>query len=519
MTGFRAAFCAALLLFELVHPAHAQDVTLTSPDGAVELTGTLLGFDGEFYRVKTQFGELTVDGSGVLCDGPGCPSLADYVAEVDFSGSSTMAEVLLPALVQGFARRNGYQARREVLDDTHFQYVILPAEGDNPLARFTFRVTNTDEGFADLLADEADIVLALREIRPKERSRARDAGMGDMTGPNRSRVLALDALVPIVTPANPVQRISTEDLAAVLAGEIDNWSALGGPDAPIAVHLPEAASGMAQAIEDQLMAPGGQAIADQVIRHKRGSKLADAVVSDPFALGIASFAETGRGRMLTLTGSCGFSLTASRLTIKTEDYPLTAPMFLYLPARRLPKLARAFLAYTTSPGAQIVIRRAGLVDQMPERIGVNQQGDRLANAISAAGEETTLDQLQRMMRVLGPKERLTISFRFETGSSRPDAQSRTNIALLAQDIEAGVYDGRRLIFAGFSDGEGAASGNLRIARTRAEGVRNRVLEAAQTARQNEVKTTVHAFGEALPMACDDTDWGRKVNRRVEIWVE
>jgi phosphate transport system substrate-binding protein len=29
---------------------------------------------------------------------------------------------------------------------------------------------------------------------------------------------------------------------------------------------------------------------------------------------------------------------------------------------------------------------------------------------------------------------------------------------------------------------------------------------------------VDAFGEAMPMACDDTAWGRQVNRRVEVWV-
>ena len=27
------------------------------------------------------------------------------------------------------------------------------------------------------------------------------------------------------------------------------------------------------------------------------------------------------------------------------------------------------------------------------------------------------------------------------------------------------------------------------------------------------------FGEALPMACDDEEWGRQINRRVEIWVK
>jgi hypothetical protein len=27
-----------------------------------------------------------------------------------------------------------------------------------------------------------------------------------------------------------------------------------------------------------------------------------------------------------------------------------------------------------------------------------------------------------------------------------------------------------------------------------------------------------AFGEALPMGCDDTGWSRQTNRRVELWV-
>jgi phosphate transport system substrate-binding protein len=29
---------------------------------------------------------------------------------------------------------------------------------------------------------------------------------------------------------------------------------------------------------------------------------------------------------------------------------------------------------------------------------------------------------------------------------------------------------------------------------------------------------VEAFGEALPMACDETAAGRRLNRRVEVWV-
>lgn len=518
MFWFRAAASAALILFSLTRPLAAQDVTLTSPDGAVEITGNLLGFDGEFYRVDTQFGELTVDGSGVSCSGPGCPSLTDYVAELTLSGSSTMAEVLLPALVEGFALRNGWRASRETLDGSHFRYSLIRPDTGADLAHFTFRVTNTDEGFADLLADEADIVLALREIRKEERRRAFEAGMGDMTDANRSRVLALDAMVPVVAPGNPVRRISTPDLARIFAGEIANWQALGGPDAPIDLHLPASGTGLAQAVEDRLLQPAGLALAPGVMRHARSSDLARAVATDPFAIGIASFAETGTARALTLTGACGFSLSASRRSIKTEDYPLVSPMFLYMPARRLPKVAREFLLYVQSPAAQIVIRRAGFVDQAPERIGINAQGDRLANAIGAAGAEVPLDELQRMIATLGPLTRLTTSFRFEAGSTRPDAQSRANIAQLARAIEIGVHDAKTLMFVGFSDGDGPAAGNKKIAMRRAEAVRDAVQAAVKTPGELRVEMAVEAFGEALPMACDDSDWGRQVNRRVEVWV-
>src|SRR6056297_3777599 len=106
MKHLRAALWAALFLGVTCAAAGADDITLTSRDGAIEVSGTLLGFDGDFYRVQTQYGELTVDGSGVICEGPGCPSLTNFVAELSISGSSTMGQVLLPALIEGFALQN-----------------------------------------------------------------------------------------------------------------------------------------------------------------------------------------------------------------------------------------------------------------------------------------------------------------------------------------------------------------------------------------------------------------------------
>ena len=500
----RAEVFAALLLFSVWGTAHAQDVTVKSPDGQVDLSGTLLGFDGEFYRLDTVYGEMTIDGSGVRCEGPACPNLQDFVAEISISGSATMGAVLMPALIEGFGLRNGFRTER------------VPEEP----ARFTCQFLNetTNKLVADLLANEADIVKALREVRASERQRARDAGMGDLTAPNRSRVLALDAVVPIVSSGNPVRSISPLQLAAIFAGEIVNWSDLGGPNAPIDLHLPSGQTGLGQAVEDQVMKPAKLKFGPNIVRHVRGVDLALAVAASPFAIVIASYAETGNTQVLTLRGECGFALRAARRTIKTEDYPLTVPMFLYLPARRLPKVAREFLAYTRGQSAQIVIRRAGFVDQAAEEISIANQGSRFANAITTAGTEISLQELQRMISTLDGMARLTTSFRFETGSIRLDAQSRSNVQQLARALEIGKYDARRLMFVGFSDGDGAAQANRDIALRRAEAVRRAVSKAAETANLERVKLDVDAFGEALPMACDDSAWGRQAKRRVEVWL-
>ncbi|GAB4298060.1 MAG: phosphate ABC transporter substrate-binding/OmpA family protein [Roseovarius sp.] len=529
MAIFRAAVRAAhgaffalpaLLALLVGGGAAAQDVTLTSRDGSVEISGNLLGFDGEFYRVDTIYGELTVDGSGVICEGPGCPDLEAYVAEVTLSGAPAVGRVLMPALIEAFAIRNGYRLSRRVLSARESVFALSGASAPSRvLGRITIRTGSSDEGFADLLAGEADIAMSQREVTPEEAGRAAAAGLGDFEARGRGRVIALDALVPIVAASNPVRAVSMTELAGVLSGRIGNWQALGGPDAPIALHVHAGASGIGQATERRVLAPAGLTLAGSAIRHPAGPELARAVAADPFALGVTGRSELGEARELAIRGECGFALHATRLAIKTEDYPLSAPVFLYLPARRFPRLVREFLSYLRDPAAQMVIRRAGFVDLAPEEIALAQQGDRLANAIARARGETGLADLQRMTAFLTPMARLTTTFRFEAGSARLDAQSRSNVHQLARALETGLYDGRRLVFVGFSDGQGPAEANLRIAQQRAEAVRDAVLAAAETASLERIALQIAAFGEAMPMACDDSAWGRQINRRVEVWIE
>ena len=89
-----------------------------------------------------------------------------------------MADVLMPALVESFARSQQLQVTLDQIDDSHFVQTLQRAGALQPAGRFSFRTTNTDEGFADLIANETDIVMSVREVRRSEVRLGAEVGLG-----------------------------------------------------------------------------------------------------------------------------------------------------------------------------------------------------------------------------------------------------------------------------------------------------------------------------------------------------
>ncbi|WP_417245218.1 phosphate ABC transporter substrate-binding/OmpA family protein [Celeribacter sp.] len=514
-----AAFAVTLLLLFAPVVATAQDVNLLSRDGSIAISGNFLSFDGEFYRVETDLGVLTVDSSGVRCEGPGCPNLDGYYAQIRLSGDAKGTRTLMPALISAFALRNGYTVATSALSENQRSMVLTDAENDLTVGEFLLSDTSASEGFADLVSENTDLVLSMRKVSPKELDLARQAGVGELSDPRRARVVALDGLVPVVSRSNLVESLSLSELAEIYTGHVEDWDAVGGADAPVAAHLMR--DDLEEGSEFRRMILGrGQVDEERVTLHDRYEALVAAIEQDPYAIGLGRMSEGGAVKPVGLSGACGFEARAMGADVKSEDYPLTRPVFLYTPARRLPKLAREFLAYAVSPAAQIVVARTDFVDQGVDELSFRDQGRRFANAIAHAGGEISLEELQGVTSALQGTKRLTLGFRFEDGSTKLDAQSRSNVHLLAELLEAGVYDGQILTFAGFSDGQGEAAINKTLSKRRAQTVMKAVQQAMGEAFEAD-RVSLHAegFGEAMPLACDDIAWGRSLNRRVEVWLK
>lgn len=81
-TVFKSVQAAALAAVVVCTPtlAGAQEVTLKSSDGAVNLTGELIDFRDNVYVITSVYGDIRVSANVVECFGEGCPNAAGLVA-------------------------------------------------------------------------------------------------------------------------------------------------------------------------------------------------------------------------------------------------------------------------------------------------------------------------------------------------------------------------------------------------------------------------------------------------------
>jgi len=493
-----AAFGAALCVLVTTLSASAQDVTLTSRDRSIEISGNLLGFDGTYYRVDTVYGELTVDGTGVLCEGPACPNLEAYIAELTFSGTPIIGRVLLPALIEGYARGAGLRVVRSEHDENLTSYELLSDEGQETIGVFTIKQTSNDEGFADILSNEADVAMALRPASTDELSFAVEAGYGALNSASQHEVIAMDALIPTVDRDSNVTSISLSHLAGLLDGTVTTWRDLGeDSDAAIQVVLTASVADVFQPVSEVMQENGFDDPSVPNIHVLESSPL-----SLDFAFNSA-IPTTRRG--IPVSDTCGIAHAGEARAIKSLEYPLSLPMYLYRPMRRLPKIGQEFFRFLDGQTAKRIVERAGFQAIDAGETDVDTQGRRLANAIILATADD-LAGLQAAVGELKGRRLLSLVFRFNEAGDDYDANSSTSMKRLVRKAESGGLDGQSLLFVGFGPTGGLAdkvAADFQVEFPSGPGVL-------------EIETV--DYGDVMPVACRDTALGRQKNTRVEVWV-
>lgn len=103
-------------------------------------------------------------------------------------------------------------------------------------------------GIKALIDKQCNVAMSSRDIKEKEAAAAAKNGVK----PVRTAI-AVDAIVPVVHPANPVSEISAGQLRDIYAGKITNWKELGGEDAAIVAVSRDTSSGTFECWEELVM--------------------------------------------------------------------------------------------------------------------------------------------------------------------------------------------------------------------------------------------------------------------------
>ncbi|MDD3310908.1 MAG: PstS family phosphate ABC transporter substrate-binding protein [Pseudodesulfovibrio sp.] len=242
---------------------------------------------------------------------------------VRLSGSTTMGP-LMARLIRAYQERE---------PDRHF---LLTGSGSAAGAR-------------DLALGLADVALLSREMNDPERAVCARNGVE----PERF-LLALDGLVPIVHPSNPLAGVTAEQLRAIYEGELRNWRELGGPSLAVVPLERGDESGSHDIWFRMVLGAAGEAAG--LRRLDSNEAMVRAVCAGPGAIGYVGMGFVdGSVKALPLDGR-----TATVRSVLDGSYPASRTLNFYI-AGDATQPVRAFVDFVLSSQGRRIVVESGFV--------------------------------------------------------------------------------------------------------------------------------------------------------------
>jgi len=232
---------------------------------------------------------------------------------------------------------------------------------EQPEVRISVSGGGSGVGLTALINGTVDIANASRQIKPEEAEQAQAHGIHPT-----EFVVARDAIAVIVHPANPIGRMTLQQLSDIYSGQIKNWSEVGGEDRPIVrlsretnsgthVYFLETVVRLGQSgnhtlfSTDTLLLPSSEGIVSEV-RQNPNAIGYDGLGYVPADLKVIAVSR-GEGEAYVLP---------SAATVNDRSYPIARDLYMYT-AGEPTGVVNAYLEWILGQEAQQVVRKLGFV--------------------------------------------------------------------------------------------------------------------------------------------------------------
>jgi len=185
-------------------------------------------------------------------------------------------------------------------------------------------------GISSMINGTASIANTSRAMKDKERDLA--AGQDIDVVEN---LVALDGIAVVVHPDNPVEELTIDQLADIFAGEITDWSQVGGDAGDIVLLSRESNSGTHVFFKEHVLnqgdSKGGVEYAPQALLMPSSQTIFEEASQNPQAIGYVGMGYVLDGvRALKVSKGEGQpGILPSIQTVQDDSYPISRPLYIY----------------------------------------------------------------------------------------------------------------------------------------------------------------------------------------------
>jgi phosphate transport system substrate-binding protein len=244
-------------------------------------------------------------------------------------GSDTLGAKLVPMLAEDYKARNA---------GVTFE---IAAEGSTT-------------GIAAIIDSTAQIGMSSRRAKPTEMSAGVAKGIT-----LKPTVVAYDGIGVIVSASNPVSTLTKRQVEQIFAGDITDWSQVGGSAGPISVYTRNTSSGTYSDFKELAMHKRDYASSSQ--KMAGNEQIAAEVAKNANGIGYVGLAYLTDPGIKTISIEGALPNEAS---VIAKKYPYARPTFYYTNGEPTGEAAK-FVDFTLSDEGQKLVRKVGFVPVRP----------------------------------------------------------------------------------------------------------------------------------------------------------
>lgn len=254
-----------------------------------------------------------------------CATVSLHAQKLVIKGSDTLGAKLVPTLAEEY-------------------------KAQHPGVSFEIAAEGSTTGIAAITDGTAQIGMSSRRAKPTEMSAASAKGVT-----MKPTIVAYDGIAVVMNANNPVTVLTKRQVEQIFAGDITDWSAVGGTPGAISIYTRNTASGTYSDFKDLAMKKRDYAGSSQ--KMAGNEQIVAEVAKNPSGIGYCGLAYMNEPgvKVASIEGT-----VPSKESVLAKKYPYARPTFYYTNGEPVGEAAK-FVDFTLSDAGQKIVSQIGFV--------------------------------------------------------------------------------------------------------------------------------------------------------------